>query len=132
MYLFIEEGIDLKIRFRCRDGKERTFLTPDTKGKKFAVEIKQGIHYTNEAQPKVDRNGEVKPLTANERAYRAGYLDARRDSANAYNAKHGRPVKYRNRRRRSGGSSAELYQGPMMLLPPARQSTRARRKSRKK
>lgn len=70
-----------------KNGKKFTLLNPGEKGKKFAKELVIGYHHTNDMQYKFDENGEVKPLTKEQRAYRSGYLDARKDSAKAYKAK---------------------------------------------
>lgn len=66
------------------DGSTKTLLTPAGKGEKYASELKNNERYTN--------NGEVKQgyLTAEERAYRGGYLDAQKDARKAYNAKNKR------------------------------------------
>ena len=69
-----------------RNGKTVTLLNPAEKGRKYAAEMRAGIHATNDRKVKRDGNGKAKRLTSKERAYRAGYLDARKDSAKAYTA----------------------------------------------
>ena len=69
-----------------RNGKVITLLNPAEKGRKYAAELRAGIHGTNDHKVKRDGNGKAKRLTSKERAYRAGYLDARKDSAKAYTA----------------------------------------------
>ena len=73
----------MAVRVTGRDGKERTLLNPAEKGRKYANELKTGIRKTNDGRYKPDKNGDV-GLTKEGRAYRAGYLDARSDSAKAY------------------------------------------------
>ena len=64
------------------DGSTQTLLTPAGKGEKYASEMRDNVRYTN--------NGDIKQgyLTAQERAYRGGYLDAQKDARKAYNAKN--------------------------------------------
>lgn len=78
-----------------RNGKTVTLLNPAEKGRKYAAEMRAGIHATNDRKVKRDGNGKAKRLTAKERAYRAGYLDARKDSAKAYKS---------NARKKRGGN----------------------------
>lgn len=63
---------------KTKKGNKIVLLNPAEKGKRFARQIKSGV---------VQETGEV--LTKEDKKYRAGYLDARKDSANAYNAKNG-------------------------------------------
>ncbi|MCD8372195.1 MAG: hypothetical protein LUD27_02710 [Clostridia bacterium] len=69
------------------DGNRQTFLTPSGKGKKYAQEIKTGRRFTNDGEAKVDDEGYELRVTKEGQAYRAGYLDAQKDSANAWKAK---------------------------------------------
>ncbi len=73
-----------------RDGRAVTLLTPSGKGKKYAKELKEGVRYTNDGEFKKTRDGKARKVTNEGRAYRAGYLDAQKDSAKAYKAKKGR------------------------------------------
>jgi len=73
-----------------KTGKTITLLNPNEKGRKAAYELKHGIKYTNAGQPKVNKLGEIIVLNKTERAYRAGYLAARKDSGKAYKAKQRR------------------------------------------
>ena len=73
--------------FERKDGKKVTLLNPSEKGAKFAKELKQGVNRTNSVQFKVDKNKKAIRLSDKERAYRSGYLDARKDSANCFKAK---------------------------------------------
>ncbi len=69
------------------DGNSSVVLTPNGKGAKYAAELKNGKRYTNVGKVKVDGNGEPMGLSKTQRAYRSGYLQARKDSSNAYKAK---------------------------------------------
>lgn len=68
-----------------RKGQDIRLLRPSEKSRKYAIEMKKGYHLTNFGEAKVDRNGCVRKLTINQRAYRSGYLDARRDNTKVYN-----------------------------------------------
>ena len=78
----------MAVTITTKKGKKMKMLNPSEKGNKFAKELSLGYHHTNDMQFKTDKNGEVKPLTREERAYRSGYLDARKDSANCWKAKN--------------------------------------------
>lgn len=69
----------------------KTLLNPHGKGRKYAKELREGIGYTNDGQIKKDDAGKVRKLTKQQRAYRSGYLDARKDDAKAWKAKNNRP-----------------------------------------
>ena len=68
-------------------GRDVTLLTPSGKGAKYSKELREKVRYTNAGNVKVNKNGEAQILTDTQRAYRAGYLDARNDSAGAYLSK---------------------------------------------
>ena len=70
-----------------KKGKKVTLLNPSEKGAKFAKELKQNRKRTNTGAFKLDDNKQSIKLTDVERAYRGGYLDAQKDSANAYKAR---------------------------------------------
>ena len=74
------------VRLTFEDGTKRVLLTPAGKAAKAAKELRDGVHMTNGGQVKSDKNGVVKPLTDSQRAWRSGYLAARKDSAKAYKA----------------------------------------------
>ena len=77
----------MAVEYIGRNRKVTVLLNPAEKGRKFADEIKAKTKLTHRGQVKVDyKTGEIMELTKAERAYRAGYLDARKDSAKAYNA----------------------------------------------
>ena len=69
---------------KSKRGKEVTLLTPAGKGEKYGAELKSGIRMTNKLEPKTDLDGQISGLSASQKAYRAGYLDARRESADMY------------------------------------------------
>ena len=68
---------------KTKTGKTVTLLNPSAKAGKFASELKYNNHYTNDGHLKKGKNGNTQ-LTDEQRAYRGGYLDARRDSAKAF------------------------------------------------
>lgn len=70
-----------------KNGKSITLLNPSEKGAKFARELKEGVKRTNAGSFKLDKNKKAIRLDEKERAYRSGYLDAHKDSANCYKAK---------------------------------------------
>lgn len=69
------------------DGVQKTLLTPAGKGAKYAQELKTGKRMTNSGAPKMDDNGQQQGLTKGQRAFRAGYIQARKDGAKAFKAK---------------------------------------------
>lgn len=69
---------------RSRSGKRVTLLNPAEKGRKYAAELKKGIHATNDHVVKKNRQGKPIRLTDTQKAYRSGYLTARSDNAKAY------------------------------------------------
>lgn len=80
-----------QIIVETKSGKKVRLLTPDQKGAKAAVELKKGVKLTNFGQVKRNENGSPRKLNKVERSYRAGYLDARKDNAEAY--KHNKKKK---------------------------------------
>lgn len=73
-----------------KTGKCRTLLNPAEKGRKFSAELKAGVHATNTGRVKKNRNGKAIRLTDTQKAYRAGYLASRKDSANCFKSKNKR------------------------------------------
>ena len=71
-------------KIKGKNGREITLLNPSERGRKFADELGNGVKQTNNGLLKTDVLGKPVKLTEKERAYRAGYLDARQDSAEAY------------------------------------------------
>ena len=70
-------------KVKRKNGSYVTLLNPSEKAGKYAAELRTGMRYTNNGDYKPDKNGEI-GLSAEQRAYRSGYLDARKDSANAW------------------------------------------------
>ena len=62
-------------------------LNPAEKSRKYADELSNGVKQTNDGHLKYDENGKYERLTFTERAYRSGYLDARKDSAKVWRSK---------------------------------------------
>ncbi len=62
----------------------KTFLNPAQKGRKYARELKEKKHLTNDGIFKVDKDGKEMTLDDKAAAYRAGYLDARSDNTACY------------------------------------------------
>lgn len=61
-------------------------LSPKRKGRKVAYELKTGKRYCNDGEPKRGKNGQHLKVSKMGRAYRAGYLDARKDIGQAVQA----------------------------------------------
>ena len=64
-----------------RNGKQVVLLNPNGKGRKYAYDLRTGKKHTNTG--KVKKNW----LSKVEKAYRSGYLKARKDNANAWKSK---------------------------------------------
>lgn len=70
-----------------RTGKDKRILTNAQKGYKYANELRTGYRETNDGDMKFDRNtGMAIELTDTQKAYRSGYLEARRDIGKAFSA----------------------------------------------
>lgn len=72
--------------FNKRTRKNVILLNPAEKGRKYSAELKAGIHATNEGKVKKNRKGNSIRLSDTQKAYRSGYLSARKDSANCFKA----------------------------------------------
>ncbi|MBE6645932.1 MAG: hypothetical protein E7612_11290 [Ruminococcaceae bacterium] len=70
-------------KVKTKKGKTVTLLNPAEKASKYAAELSTGIRYTNDGAYKQNEFGDI-GLTDAGRAYRSGYLDARKDNAKAY------------------------------------------------
>ena len=66
----------MALKFTTKTGKKVVLLNPAEKGTRYARQLKKGLDHTG------------KTLSDTQRAYRSGYLDARTDSAKAFNAKN--------------------------------------------
>ena len=67
-------------------GTPMTLLNPYGKGRKYATELKHGKRLTNDFKRKRDESGKQMSLSVKQKSYRAGYLQARKDSAACYKA----------------------------------------------
>ena len=74
-------------KVKRQNGTSVTLLNPSEKGRKYAAELRAGIHATNDHKIKRDKNGSPILLTDTEKAWRSGYLASRKDSANCWKAK---------------------------------------------
>lgn len=73
-----------------KNGKKVVLLNPSEKRNKAFDELQNGIKLTNDSFIKTDAKGKPQKLTAVERAYRAGYVQAGTDSAKCFKSKHPR------------------------------------------
>ena len=80
-----KQGVEL---VNTKTGSNFTLLNPGGKGKKYSKELKTNTAYTNDGRVKKNNKGKTVSLTKQQRAYRAGYLQARVDAAKAYKAKN--------------------------------------------
>ncbi len=71
-----------------KKGNDVRLLRPDEKAQKYALEMKEKVHYNNMGKIKTNKQGEARRLTDIQRAWRSGYLAARQDNADVYNAKN--------------------------------------------
>ena len=76
-----------------KTGNVHYLLTPAGKGKKYSHELKTGKRFTNSGQPKTDKNGNHLSLYKNQKTWRSGYLEARKDNANCYKARKAKRTK---------------------------------------
>ncbi len=67
-----------------KKGRRVTLLNPNEKARKFADELGNGVHQTNDGHLKFGKDGSFSKLSDTQKAYRSGYLDARKDSARVY------------------------------------------------
>lgn len=82
------EGKNGMTFLQSRNGKMICLLSPKRKGNKYAAELRDNRRYTNSGKTKIAQNG--KPLTLNkqQKAFRCGYLTARKDIGKAFKAKN--------------------------------------------
>ena len=86
----------MAVTVRSRRGKKVTLLNPSEKGTKYATELAYNVALTNDGEQKMDKKGSPKKLSKVQRAYRAGFLQAQKDSSKAF--KHNHP----NYKRKTG------------------------------
>ena len=65
----------------------KVFFNPAKRANKYANELKYGWEMTNDLAPKLDSNNAMIDLTATQKAFRSGYLQARKDNAEVFKAK---------------------------------------------
>ena len=75
--------------FKTKRGKTIYLLNPSEKSQKYANELLGNLHLTNQGGAKIDEYNQPIDLTPGQRAYRAGYLDARSDSSKVYVKQNG-------------------------------------------
>jgi len=76
----------MAVTVKTKKGKEIILLNPSEKGRKFASELGAGVKYTNAGEVKYDKNNKPVTLSNTQKAFRSGYLQARKDGARAYKA----------------------------------------------
>ena len=77
----------MAVYVKNRRGKRITLLNPSEKSRKFAVELKHNVAITNDGIKKKTKTGKVKHLSDTQKAFRSGYLQARKDNAKAFIAR---------------------------------------------
>ncbi len=92
----------MAVKVTSRSGKTVTLLNPAEKGRKAAAELKAGIKCTNDHKVKRNADGSVQRLTKDERAWRAGYLAARSDSAKAWKSQQKKAQPKRTTKKTAG------------------------------
>ena len=70
-------------KIKDKKGRTITLLNPAQKGKKYSQELKEGYAISNSGKYRIDEDGPI-PLTDTQKAFRSGYLSARKDSAKVY------------------------------------------------
>ena len=71
-----------------KTGTVSYLLNPARKSSKYEYELKTNKRFTNNGLPKINaKTGKQMTLNKNQRSYRSGYLDARKDNSNCYKAK---------------------------------------------
>jgi hypothetical protein len=87
-----KDGKAIGTKVQRDDGSVVHLLTPEGRGRKYAAELKAGADvFTGEK------------LTPTQASWRSGYMQARTDSAAAYNANNGKPGKGRSAIKKNGG-----------------------------
>lgn len=65
-------------------GEVKFYLNPSRKGAKYAHELRTNTRFTNSGQPKKDKKGNHLTLNNNQRSWRSGYLQSRKDNSNCW------------------------------------------------
>ena len=71
-------------------GKQKTLLTPHGRFKKYKYEVDNDIRMTNDGKQKLDKDGNTQALTAEQKAYRHGYMSALGEQAAIHKKKNGK------------------------------------------
>ena len=71
---------------RTKNGNRICLLTPSEKSKKFTRELRVGVKLRNDFELKTDDFANPIRLNEKDKAFRYGYLTARKDNAKAYKA----------------------------------------------
>lgn len=105
------------------DGTKFRILSPSEKGKKAAHELKTGKRVTNMNEPKRGRNGQQLKVTKQGRAYRHGYLDARKDIGQAAKAVRSKKKRHitkgaYNSRGKVNEALIDDLRGPVVFFDP--------------
>ena len=69
-----------------RRNRDVVLLNPAEKARKYADELANDVRITNSGMVVTKKNGKPRDLRDTQKAYRAGYLASRRDSANCFKA----------------------------------------------
>ena len=80
-----------------RRGKRITLLNPSERSRKFAVELKHNIAITNDGVKKRTKSGKVKFLSPTQKAFRSGYLQARKDNNKAFIGRKKKRMAYKRK-----------------------------------
>ena len=97
-------------------------LSPKQKGKKVMYELKTGKRICNDGEPKRGKNGQQLKVTKTGRAYRSGYMDARKDIANSNKSAHKKTSRITkgayNSRGKVNESLVDDLHGPVVFFDP--------------
>ena len=77
----------MAVAVRNKNGTFLVLLNPSKKVRKYAYEMKHNVRMTNDGKPKTNKYGEPRKLSKQAKAYRACYLQARKDNAKCFKAK---------------------------------------------
>lgn len=84
---YVRNGRKYGVIVTTKKGKRFVKLNPYGKSQKAFAELKCGYHITNEGAFKKNERGQRIPLTAKQRAWRAGYATHQADSAKVFKKK---------------------------------------------
>lgn len=90
---------------KSRSGKPITLLNPAEKGEKYANELRMGVKVTNDGVIKT-KDGCPIPLTEEDKRFRNGYLNARKDNVNAWKSKEAKKAAKKAERERKKAARA--------------------------